>query len=141
MMRVKEKRMERASNRSIRHFCRWKVIPGSHPGGPGSTPGQGVRFCSITPCHRALAPPTSFEHLEGVAGCDGGGGGSERGAWEGRVKCGESGESGESGDVEVKGGRREGREASRAWFRSTVLWVMSPARFHCATLLPCAHSS
>ena len=25
---------------------------------------------------------------------------------------------------------------SRAWFRSTDLWVMGPARFHCATLLP-----
>ena len=24
---------------------------------------------------------------------------------------------------------------SRAWFRSTDLWVMGPARFHCATLL------
>ena len=24
---------------------------------------------------------------------------------------------------------------SRTWFRSTDLWVMSPARFHCATLL------
>ncbi|KAL4119631.1 hypothetical protein QTP88_012427 [Uroleucon formosanum] len=23
----------------------------------------------------------------------------------------------------------------RAWFRSTDLWVMGPARFHCATLL------
>ena len=26
-------------------------------------------------------------------------------------------------------------EHSRAWFRSTDLWVMGPARFHCATLL------
>ena len=26
-------------------------------------------------------------------------------------------------------------KSSRAWFRSTVLWVMGPARFHCATLL------
>ena len=25
--------------------------------------------------------------------------------------------------------------SSRAWFRSTDLWVMGPARFHCATLL------
>ncbi len=24
---------------------------------------------------------------------------------------------------------------SREWFRSTDLWVMGPARFHCATLL------
>ena len=24
---------------------------------------------------------------------------------------------------------------SRAWFRSTDLWVMGPARFRCATLL------
>ncbi len=30
---------------------------------------------------------------------------------------------------------------SRAWFRSTDLWVMGPARFHCATLLSCNHSS
>ncbi|VDN99788.1 unnamed protein product [Rodentolepis nana] len=29
-------------------------IPGSHPGGPGSTPGQGVCFGSITLCHCAL---------------------------------------------------------------------------------------
>ena len=27
------------------------------------------------------------------------------------------------------------RFSSRAWFRSTDLWVMGPARFHCATLL------
>ena len=27
------------------------------------------------------------------------------------------------------------KKASRAWFRSTDLWVMGPARFHCATLL------
>jgi hypothetical protein len=27
------------------------------------------------------------------------------------------------------------KEPSRAWFRSTDLWVMGPARFHCATLL------
>ncbi len=27
------------------------------------------------------------------------------------------------------------KEISRAWFRSTDLWVMGPARFHCATLL------
>ena len=29
----------------------------------------------------------------------------------------------------------EGKNFSRAWFRSTDLWVMGPARFHCATLL------
>ena len=29
----------------------------------------------------------------------------------------------------------EGKNFSRAWFRSTGLWVMGPARFHCATLL------
>ena len=27
------------------------------------------------------------------------------------------------------------KKVSRAWFRSTDLWVMGPARFHCATLL------
>ena len=27
------------------------------------------------------------------------------------------------------------KKTSRAWFRSTDLWVMGPARFHCATLL------
>ncbi len=27
------------------------------------------------------------------------------------------------------------KKSSRAWFRSTDLWVMGPARFHCATLL------
>ena len=27
------------------------------------------------------------------------------------------------------------KTVSRAWFRSTDLWVMGPARFHCATLL------
>ena len=27
------------------------------------------------------------------------------------------------------------KQYSRAWFRSTDLWVMGPARFHCATLL------
>ena len=27
------------------------------------------------------------------------------------------------------------KNLSRAWFRSTDLWVMGPARFHCATLL------
>ena len=27
------------------------------------------------------------------------------------------------------------KKFSRAWFRSTDLWVMGPARFHCATLL------
>ena len=27
------------------------------------------------------------------------------------------------------------KNVSRAWFRSTDLWVMGPARFHCATLL------
>ena len=27
------------------------------------------------------------------------------------------------------------KKLSRAWFRSTDLWVMGPARFHCATLL------
>ena len=30
---------------------------------------------------------------------------------------------------------RKYRYDSRAWFRSTDLWVMGPARFHCATLL------
>ena len=30
---------------------------------------------------------------------------------------------------------REAKFYSRAWFRSTDLWVMGPARFHCATLL------
>ena len=29
----------------------------------------------------------------------------------------------------------ECKNLSRAWFRSTDLWVMGPARFHCATLL------
>ena len=29
----------------------------------------------------------------------------------------------------------EKKAFSRAWFRSTDLWVMGPARFHCATLL------
>ena len=31
-------------------------------------------------------------------------------------------------------------KVSRAWFRSTDLWVMGPARFHCATLLSMARS-
>ena len=31
--------------------------------------------------------------------------------------------------------RRTRKNVSRAWFRSTDLWVMGPARFHCATLL------
>ncbi len=31
--------------------------------------------------------------------------------------------------------RYQRKMVSQAWFRSTVLWVMSPARFHCATLL------
>ncbi|KAE9531506.1 hypothetical protein AGLY_010712 [Aphis glycines] len=30
-------------------------------------------------------------------------------------------------------------QGSRAWFRSTDLWVMGPARFHCATLLDAFH--
>ena len=30
---------------------------------------------------------------------------------------------------------KAGKNISRAWFRSTDLWVMGPARFHCATLL------
>ena len=35
------------------------------------------------------------------------------------------------------GGQKQNYEKyfSRAWFRSTDLWVMGPARFHCATLL------
>ena len=29
------------------------------------------------------------------------------------------------------------KNRSREWFRSIDLWVMGPARFHCATLLTC----
>ena len=31
--------------------------------------------------------------------------------------------------------KKKKKKISRAWFRSTDLWVMGPARFHCATLL------
>ena len=34
-----------------------------------------------------------------------------------------------------KNKKRNRHTISRAWFRSTDLWVMGPARFHCATLL------
>ena len=37
-------------------------------------------------------------------------------------------------DASVRGSFRR-KCFSRAWFRSTDLWVMGPARFHCATLL------
>ena len=33
-------------------------------------------------------------------------------------------------------GKAKKKNFSREWFRSTDLWVMGPARFHCATLLP-----
>ncbi|KAG8257187.1 hypothetical protein J6590_054775 [Homalodisca vitripennis] len=37
-------------------------------------------------------------------------------------------------DKEIWGGTRTG--CREAWFRSTGLWVMEPARFHWTTLLP-----
>ena len=45
--------------------------------------------------------------------------------------------------VSHHGGRptKHCRQISRAWFRSTDLWVMAPARFHCATLLFCLLSA
>ena len=38
-------------------------------------------------------------------------------------------------EKKVKRLKTEEKIFSRAWFRSTDLWVMGPARFHCATLL------
>ena len=38
-------------------------------------------------------------------------------------------------------GQKYKKKLSRAWFRSTDLWVMGPARFHCATLLTCASNN
>ena len=38
--------------------------------------------------------------------------------------------------VEKNNGRKKKKKFSRGWFRSIDLWVMGPARSHCATLLP-----
>ena len=48
--------------------------------------------------------------------------------------CGQDGVAEEKEEKRALG-QKEKKNLSRAWFRSTDLWVMGPARFRCATLL------